>query len=72
MPCVINLLRQFATKFSKCEPTLTENRLKVHTTASRVQNKQMRRCVLIFKSLNILLEEIYFQTSFPFVSKHKL
>lgn len=72
MPCVINHLRQFATKFSKCEPALTENRLKVHTIVSRVQNKQMRRCVLIFKSLNILLEEIYFQTSFPFVSKHKL
>lgn len=53
MPCMINHLRQSATKFSKCEPALTENTLKVHTTVSRVQNKQMRRCVLIFKTVLI-------------------
>lgn len=36
--CVINQFRQFATKFSKCEPALTQNRLKIHTIVSRVQN----------------------------------
>lgn len=36
--CVINQFRQFATKFSKCEPALTQNRLKSHTVVSRVQN----------------------------------
>lgn len=35
---VINQPRQFATKFSKCEPALTQNRLQVHTIDSRVQN----------------------------------
>lgn len=35
---VINQPRQFVTKFSKCEPALTQNRLKVHTTVSKVQN----------------------------------
>lgn len=36
--CVINWLRQFATKFSKCKPALTQNRFKVNTVVSRAQN----------------------------------